>query len=285
MEYELLRIGIALIGTAAAAWSDWRTSFIYNWITYPMAAAGIVLNLLAMVPAFSPLTALALFGVPAGLFILGYVAYRVGHVGGGDVKLLAAIALLLPATPTLFSHVQPEPYPFVIGLFIVASFLLILYVAARYMPNVAADLAARRVRLVASDVLSGVALLAACGATLWMLNIVASTPLWLDAFLAIVFAAGAFMFAFRTHVNEHYMIRSVPLGGIQEEDILAIEELPAGIVKKYGLQRLLTPDQIAKLRKTGLKRFPIYTSLPRMGPFILAALLVYVLLGPVWLPA
>jgi len=75
-------VALALLVSVAGAW-DWRTRRIPNWLTVTGALAGIALN--------SPPSAAKGFGVA----LLVYVPlYLLRAVGGGDLKLMAAMGLL-----------------------------------------------------------------------------------------------------------------------------------------------------------------------------------------------
>ncbi|MBS3058608.1 MAG: prepilin peptidase, partial [Candidatus Diapherotrites archaeon] len=88
MELLLLREVLVIAATAIAAWTDWKTGNIYDWLTYPLIAIGVVLNLIE-------LNFLGL-GLGAGVFAIGYLLYYTGRLGGGDVKLFAGITMALP---------------------------------------------------------------------------------------------------------------------------------------------------------------------------------------------
>ena len=97
LAYGLLAaLAIALLG---AAISDLRTRLIHNWLTFGIAAAA---------PAFWWATGLSLWPGVAAQLALGVAAFAVlaglfaaGAMGGGDVKLLTALALWLPWQPFL----------------------------------------------------------------------------------------------------------------------------------------------------------------------------------------
>jgi len=79
---------VALV--TAAAWSDFRTSRIPNWITVPGAALGFVLQ--AWYGGIhGALASLAGAGLGLGIFIALYIA---GGMGAGDVKLFSAVGAL-----------------------------------------------------------------------------------------------------------------------------------------------------------------------------------------------
>ena len=97
LAYGLLAaLAIALLG---AAISDLRTRLIHNWLTVGIAAAA---------PAFWWASGLSLWPGVAAQLALGVAAFAVlaglfaaGAMGGGDVKLLTALALWLPWQPFL----------------------------------------------------------------------------------------------------------------------------------------------------------------------------------------
>lgn len=84
---------VALALAAAAAFTDWRTGLIPNRLTVPpLALAPVIYFFLGGVPAAvaSVLGALLCGAVP-------YVLFRRDAIGGGDVKLLAAIGAVVGA--------------------------------------------------------------------------------------------------------------------------------------------------------------------------------------------
>jgi prepilin peptidase CpaA len=81
-------IQIALIIlVAAAAWSDFRTRRIPNWMTVPGAAAGLILHVVQS-GIYGGLQSAA--GIALGMAIfIGF--YAAGGMGAGDVKLFGAV--------------------------------------------------------------------------------------------------------------------------------------------------------------------------------------------------
>ena len=88
----------AVVVSALAAWSDWRTGEIPNWMTLgPLLVAPVAHAVVNYVYAGSSAA------LEAGLFsVLGAVAcgavplilYRFEAIGGGDIKLLAAMGAI-----------------------------------------------------------------------------------------------------------------------------------------------------------------------------------------------
>ncbi len=89
---------MTLVVVVAAAISDLRTGKIFNYITYPAIVWGLGASLFR-----DDLPALAKMTVPvtsaAAGFAIGFLvfllAYLMGWMGGGDVKLMAAVGALM----------------------------------------------------------------------------------------------------------------------------------------------------------------------------------------------
>jgi prepilin peptidase CpaA len=96
-ETLVLLLAIALV---AAAVGDLKSRTISNWLNGAIAL-GAVLYWFAS--GLDPWPDMALrFGVAAGVFVLFAGAFALGMMGGGDVKLLGAVALWLPPAGVLF---------------------------------------------------------------------------------------------------------------------------------------------------------------------------------------
>src|ERR1700684_2748822 len=96
MNGEIATSLVALLacGLAAAAAFDWRSRTIPNWLT-PASALGAIPFWWASGLSLWPGIALH-FGVALAVFAVFALAFQLGMMGGGDVKMVAAIALWLP---------------------------------------------------------------------------------------------------------------------------------------------------------------------------------------------
>lgn len=90
---DITFLSIVVGALAIAAISDLRRLEIPNWISVVLIASYIPASLLSEI---SYATIAVQFGVAAGLFVLGAIAYYFGLFGGGDVKLISALALWIP---------------------------------------------------------------------------------------------------------------------------------------------------------------------------------------------
>lgn len=89
--YWILHLTPMLLGLLIAATIDLKSRRIPNWLNAALAVAGLFS---ALLPG-SPLSfAWALAGLGVG-FIIPFILFALGALGGGDVKLLAAIGCWL----------------------------------------------------------------------------------------------------------------------------------------------------------------------------------------------
>jgi len=94
-------LGLALVVAAIGGWSDWRTGHIPNWLTLGALAAAPLLHAGSLIAAGKSHDALAAVGFSvlgaAACILVPLLLFRLEAIGGGDVKLLAALgALCMP---------------------------------------------------------------------------------------------------------------------------------------------------------------------------------------------
>lgn len=104
---------VALAVAALAGWLDWRRGEIPNWLTYGALVLAPVLHVGRWLAAKEPMDAALLeggFSIGGALVcaLVPALLYRQGAIGGGDLKLLAALGALLQ--PML--GVEAEMYGF-----------------------------------------------------------------------------------------------------------------------------------------------------------------------------
>ena len=97
--FSWLLIGLLALALAAAAVGDWRRRIIPNWLNGAIALLAIPYWWISGLPLW-PEVALQV-AVAAGVFALFAIAFHLGAMGGGDVKMVAALALWLPPVAVL----------------------------------------------------------------------------------------------------------------------------------------------------------------------------------------
>ncbi|MDO8624714.1 MAG: A24 family peptidase, partial [Candidatus Diapherotrites archaeon] len=113
---EYLAPALVAIATAAAAYTDYKTGYIYDHITYPLIAIGVILRLWSQ-------DWMGL-GLGIAVFAVLYAFYWTGKLGGGDVKLFTGMALVLP-----FYQKQI----FLLNVLFFAALLALLFYALYYL--------------------------------------------------------------------------------------------------------------------------------------------------------
>lgn len=86
----LLLIALAL-ALLFAAWGDWQRRDIPNWLNAAIALAAPLYWWAAGYALWPDVAIIA--GLAAALFILFAIAFAIGAMGGGDVKMIGALAL------------------------------------------------------------------------------------------------------------------------------------------------------------------------------------------------
>lgn len=89
MQTAVLIAGMGIL--AAIAYGDVRTRRIPN----VLAGAIAVLGLVRMILGGDPVGASHTFEASAAVFAVGFLLFSIGMLGGGDAKLVAAMALLI----------------------------------------------------------------------------------------------------------------------------------------------------------------------------------------------
>ncbi len=290
LNFELLRIVVALIGTAILAYQDHKTSFIEEKIVYAMIAIGAILDLLTFDNQF------ILFSIGGVIAIgaIGYYAYRTGQFGLGDSLLFVALHTLLPfpaiefakyinATPlvqsTAYSQIA-QIVPFVLSIVITASMLALVGSSIGY----AHKLWKSKKLWQPNNLILAISTTASVGFIFFWFKIKSAAvefSILQFVILAIIFAAVIFAVSTRRQVMQEIIVKQLRVSEIEDEDILALENLDKKLVEQYKLEKVLTKNQVEKLKviqqKTGEKTFPVYKNLPRFVPYVLVSLVIHLL--------
>jgi hypothetical protein len=277
LEFLLLRLAAALAGTSVAAWQDARTSFIDDRVTGAMIALGGALCLIEVFGAvqrgadLTPWVWVA--AVALAIAVVGFFAWRAGQFGGGDVLLFLGLHLLLPFNPSAAARAA-SLYPFVVSILVAASFFGAVWSAAWYAKRLREERALnwRKNACAAAAVVLSAAVFA------W-----ASFSLAQAAFFTALFASAFFLSLYKREIYDRVVVKRLPLREVEDEDVLAVDKLPRRLAAKYGIGRVLTKSEVAKLREVGRKEkirlWPVCRDLPRFAPFVLLGLVASLLAG------
>lgn len=246
-----------LVGGAAAAYTDARTGLILDKITYPMIALGIVLNLIEF--------DLSLFYVAIAVFAISYVLYWLGKIGGGDVKLFAGIALLLPYF---------NGNVFIVHALLAAAILSIIFYSVYYVAKYwrkGISLQENR-----QGILSALVLGIITAAYFYYMISMQFMAVQIAALLYVVIAFALFFLALEKGIKRNFFLKEVKLGKLEEDEVIATDFLDKGVKEKLKLhwKGVFGKKEIDALRKIGVKMVPVYRDMPPFAPFVFLGLAI-----------
>ncbi|HLC38455.1 MAG TPA: prepilin peptidase [Candidatus Norongarragalinales archaeon] len=269
MLFETLRIAIAVVGTGLAAYQDAKTSYIDDKILYAMVLAGLLLDVLFLPQSVLPFV----LGVGVLIAGIGFIAYKRGSFGQGDVWLFLGLHLLLPFYPSFSAFSLPN-FPFVASVFLAASVFAVFGSTLLYAKMLFEK---KLVSLKTLGVLAAVMLLFA------LMLFTSPLPILAKTFFFLFIGFAFFLTMFYQTITQKLLILPTPIEKIEDEDVLAVDKMDSSIVKKYGLERVLTQKQISILKRIRaekkMSKFPVFKNLPRFGPYTLLGLIACIFAG------
>lgn len=261
-------IALVVLGTFIAGVVDFKTGFIYDWITYPLIAAGLIHLVWNQ----------AWLSLAIGLIVLiiGVLFYYTGKVGGGDVKLFLGIAWLVPFY---------QGVVFVLIALLYATLFAVTVLSIYYMARLMATgkkitISRKRIGLV---IVYALGLIAYAGLAL-STNLFGWTTL---AAIAVPLLLGLVFFALEEDIRKQFFLTRVSPKQLEEDEIIAWDELGEKERKQLNLgsKRVLEESEVKKLVSLGLTSIPVYRHLPRFGIFIFFGVLLALAFPQVIFPA
>jgi hypothetical protein len=285
-ELEFLGLLVAVLGTGIGAYIDMKTSYIPDSVTFPMIIIGIVL--LPMIYEWG--MALNYYLVAAAVFGIGLLFYFFGQLGGGDVKLLTAIALLVPGYPGVLLNpigfgffyknifgleVFLPPYPFVGSVFFIAAITSVVFISVNYLIKLFRD--RKEIKDFERKFMIGIGVAVVLNMLiLWWMTV--SEKMWI---LVFPFTLGSIVYVFKDDIMRKYVAIDKRVEELTEDDVIAAELMDDATKQKLGLslrKTFLFSSQVENLKKLAKKnkveKVKVSEYLPRFGPFIFLSLLV-----------
>lgn len=286
MMIEYIPLIVALIGTAISAYDDWKTSYLNDKLIYGMIGFGLIWNVIFSTDFISVfLTALI-------IFLIGFVSYLFGQIGGGDVFLFTALALLIPVYPAyilpLISLIGITPatgsiLPFVISIFFLAGLTgPMFYYPLTYffkILKIKKKIKNFKQKIIKSTIyfaLTSIAII-----IFMKLSIALSLVLFPLAIALLIVP-------FKNDILKYFCLEKKLISKLTDDDVLALEFIDEKIIKKLGLSRkTLLLGEIkkvqAKAKKFKIKDILVCENLPKFVPFIFLSLLINLLVGDILL--
>ncbi len=248
-----IKISIVIIASIIAAYTDFKTGYIYDWLTYSFIILGAVFAI------FSE-NILWAFGQFAIVFALGYVFYKAGKFGGGDIKFLAGIPLFFPFY---------AGFPFILVVLLFASLFAILVYGIYYFILLAKN---PEKEFLISTTISFII-------SIFFAIVFYLTGVW-------YFAAGIFVFCFfalqmillKNTITEKFYKKTVAINKVLNDDLIDLNKLKKDYalqIKQNGEMFPLDNEFLLLLKKSLPKTamITVYNNLPKFGPFIAAGVI------------
>jgi Flp pilus assembly protein protease CpaA len=283
---EIIGLIVALAGVAYSSYTDIKTGDVPDKLSHSMIGIGAILV------AFSyPMAeAVWIFAMAAAVFALGFIMYIFGQMGGGDVKLFAALTLLIPYYPISLQPflasigITPHPstFPFIVSIFILSGIFFMAIIPIFYLRKIIGK--KEKIPDFRKKILIGI---------VYCIVISPVIAMWftLSKFLAIIFIPMFFalmIIPFKDDIVVLFFARKKKVKDLNEEDVLALEMLKKETIAKLGLWRkTFTEMELKKIRQRA-RKYRITTvyvceDLPKYVPYILASLIVNLIIGDFFL--
>ncbi len=280
MDYELLRIAIAVLGCLALSYFD-----IFNKKNVPdrLLQAFLGISIILALISFQQDSLLISFGIPAIFGLGGYLAYKAGHIGGADVYAITSLALLLPSQPLLLQIRESSPLlglPFIFPILYYSILLFCIYVMLWNAGKICGALREGSLKPEPQRLLQAFPLGAAYVAFVFISP--GSISQYYLLSISIIFLSGIFFILFGSFLK-HSAVSNVPAKKISEEDVLALEFMDSKLVAKYSLPKVVSQAELSRLKKLPIKKFAVYTGMPMFLPFLLLGLVIALYFGNLFL--
>ncbi len=260
MPGELIRLIVAFLGTAAAAYYDvFNRRNVPDNLLYGFLAVAFILNLVFYEEN------LFLFSLGVALFIsaIAYVFYRAGQIGGADLFVMASVMLLLPIQPSFVGAAFNLPFFFPVWLFSgVALALFVMVYFGRKLLQVETKPDWKYALMLIPYLLFAYV----------FINSFLFSPIYF-IFVSIALLSTIFFMVFRNDLNR-LLSEELPVEQLEPEDIIAIEMMDSELVKEHKIKRLVTKDEIERLKELKIREVWVFTQLPPFLPFILLGMIL-----------
>ncbi|MBI4210437.1 MAG: prepilin peptidase [Candidatus Diapherotrites archaeon] len=261
MQEILLREAAVLIASAAGAYTDFKTGYIYDWVTLPLIALGLLADIYEQ-----QFTGIALGAI---VFGLGYALYYTGKLGGGDVKLYTGIALIMPSYGG--------------GLFILSAAFLgglcaVVFFSAYYVTGYARK--GIDTQYNSKGILRSALLLVFIAAYFYALYSYGFISPQYAATLGVPMLFGLAFAALEKGIRKEFFVKRIRVSELEDDELLAHdfmrEEERKAVQEKagLGLKAVIGESEKAKLYGAGIIEVAVYRNLPRFGPFIFLGVLL-----------
>ncbi|MDD3159376.1 MAG: A24 family peptidase [Candidatus ainarchaeum sp.] len=247
----LIESGILIISSLIASYTDAKTGYIYDWLTLPLIFIGLIISI------FIGLTQNNWFNLVSGIliFIFLLITYKLGKIGGGDVKLFTAIALLNP-----FNNIY-----FLISIFFISAISALVFYSTYYFikcVKIGFDFEKNK-----KGIFNGLIIIIFFIVYSYInlqFGIIKFNTL---CFFGIIFIFGIIYLIIQEQIKDNFFEVKVKLKDLEEDEIVG--EKNNKKIKKLLYGKILIGEKELKLLRTNkISQIYVLRNLPKFGPFI-----------------
>jgi len=267
-----LKIFILLVASGISAWTDYKTGYIYNWITFPLIIIGFLFLIFEsfLYNALGYIYFLKVLFYTAIIYGVGYLFYYYGKLGGGDVKFFLGLNLLLP-------YVNGQL--FILWVLIVSSLSSVLFVSVKYLFIIFKKLKFKKILLIFKKrILKTIMYLLIFLMFFYFLKISVKILSLSKAylFLLVPIFLGLLSVIFEPEIKKYIYLRHKPLRKVEEGDVICFESLSKSLTSKLNMgdRQVIEEKDLLIIKNLDVKTLPIYDNLPRFGPYIFIGVVV-----------
>ncbi|MBN1923265.1 MAG: prepilin peptidase [Nanoarchaeota archaeon] len=243
-----------------ASINDIMHRFVHDYMTYSFGALFLVLRVLLFYETGEPIMLLSSLYVAAPTLLISYILYKAGAWGGGDLKLLTAMAI---GVPFLTSHDAQFPFfaNFLTNTLVTGIFFGIIWSLIQVVRNL------KKV----SKKISKTDLI------IFLLFLITGVFFFTQNYIFKIFSIILLLFPIT------YMIKKVeyetqvidkPVKNLEEGDWI-LEDIKAGRKTVLKKPTGLSKEDIALLQKTKLKTIKVRDGIPFVPSFFLGYLTAF----------
>ncbi len=277
LPYQEIEISILILVALVYAMFDvFNKRNVPNLFVYATIGLGVALALLAN----SGLGLLIDLSVAVIVGLLGYVLYRYGLLGGGDVLEFVFIALVMPTQMLpLYSNVYQWNMPFILSVLIAAGytsliFIPIYYIGIKKPPRDAQKSGGKNFR-------SGIMLFAAYLVFIIAIKLTYGISILGAALLLLLAVSSVIIMVYERRVYLG-MVDFIYPSGLEDGDMIATNLMNkkdiAYFKKRSKFGRLASKKLISEIRGVR-KRIPVYRDSVPFSLFIFFGVIISLLFG------
>lgn len=249
-----VRVMLSLIFLFIASLTDIHKRIVPDKVSFSFIGFAILINFLD----FNPINFLP--GII--VFIIGLIIYYLGKLGGGDIKMITGLALMIP-----FFNGKT----FVLQASIFAALTSLLFYSVYFTTKIL-----RKKKILFSEIKKDayIALLLFVFLLAYFIllkNFYSFNTLFL--FFVPLFASLPFI-ALQQEIKKEFFLKEVTLNELDEDEVVAFEFLSKELQEKFKLKKIITEEDKLFLKKNGFNSIKIYSGMPAFMPFVFLGTLI-----------